>query len=67
MASNTMAKGSEKIKEATQFDTEMSAMAVDDPDRPAKAAAAINSYMQGIEYFAHARKCKRSSPSLLSA
>ena len=64
MASNTMAKGIDKIKEATQFDTEMSAMAVDDPARPAKATAAINSYMQGIEYFAHARKCKRR-PSLL--
>ena len=64
MSSNTMAKGIEKIKEATALDNEMGAMAVDDPARPAKANAAINAYMQGIEYFAHARKCKRRPPSL---
>ena len=54
--------GIQKIKEAEALDNEMGAMATDDPARPAKTTAAINSYMEGIDFWDEALECEPGLP-----
>ena len=56
-----LAKGIQRLKEASALDQELRLMAVGDPAQPHKTTAAVNAYMQAMEYFAHHRKCARLS------
>eukprot|EP01045_Picozoa_sp_COSAG04_P028681 COSAG04_NODE_4518_length_2040_cov_1.781041_2_plen_103_part_00 len=55
--------GIQKTRDAEALDNEMGAMATDDPARPAKTTAAINSYTDAIDFWDEALECE-PGPSL---